>query len=66
MIMNKILRNLNNNREIASFIDDIIIETEEEEEHNEVVGEIVKRLEENNLYMKPEKFIWKVKEISRR
>jgi len=66
MIVNKILRNLNNNREIASFIDDIIIETEEEEEHNEVVGEIVKRLEENNLYMKPEKFIWKVKEISRR
>ena len=66
MIVNKILRNLNNNREIASFIDDIIIETEEEEEHNEVVGEIVKRLEENNLYMKPENFIWKVKEISRR
>ena len=37
-----------------SFIDDIIIETDREEEHDELV-EVVRRLVENNLYVKPEK-----------
>jgi len=39
---------------MASFIDDIIIETDREEEHDELV-EVVRRLVENNLYVKPEK-----------
>ena len=37
-----------------SFIDNIIIETDREEEHDELV-EVVRRLVENNLYVKPEK-----------
>jgi len=40
---------------VAAFIDNVIVGTETEEEHNEIVAEIIKRLEENNLYMKPEK-----------
>ena len=28
---------------------------EDEEEHDELVAEIIKRLEENDLYVKPEK-----------
>jgi len=39
---------------MMSFIDDIIIETDREEEHDELV-EVVRRLVENNLYVKPEK-----------
>ena len=31
--------------------------------HDEVVEEIVKRLVENNLYIKPEKYKWKVREV---
>ena len=54
--MNNILRDLINTEEVASFIDNIIVETEEEKEHNEVVQEVVKRLAENNLYIKPEKY----------
>ena len=46
-----------------SFIDDIIIGTEEEEEHNEIVKEVVKRLAENDLYMKLEKCKWKVRKV---
>ena len=46
-----------------SFIDDIIIGIEGEEEHDELVEEIVRRLEENNLYVKPEKCKWKVREV---
>jgi len=38
-----------------SFIDNIIIGTETEEGHNELVKEVVKRLAENDLYVKLEK-----------
>ena len=48
---------------VASFIDDIIVGTEEEEGHNEVIKEIVKRLVQNNFYVKPEKYKWKVREV---
>jgi len=41
----------------------LIVGTEEEKEHNEVVEEVVKQLEENYLYIKPEKCKWKVKEV---
>jgi len=34
-----------------------------EEEHDKIVAEIIRRLEENNLYVKPEKCKWKVKEV---
>ena len=45
-----------NTGEVASFIDDIIVGTEKKEEgHNEVVKEIVKRLVENDLYIKSKK-----------
>ena len=47
--------------EVASFIDNIIIETEEEEGYNEVVEKVVKRLVENDLYVKIEKYKWKVR-----
>ena len=45
------------------FIDDVIVGTETEEGHDELVVEVVKRLEENDLYVKPEKCKWKVKEV---
>ena len=38
-----------------SFINNIIVETQEEERHDKVVEEIVKRLVENDLYVKLEK-----------
>jgi len=54
-IMNKILQKLINTEEIISFIDNIIVGMEEEEGHDKVVDEVVKRLVENDLYIKPEK-----------
>ena len=47
---------------MVSFIDDIIIETDREEEHDELV-EVVRRLVENNLYVKPEKCKWNVQKV---
>jgi len=55
VIMNESLRNLINTGKVAAFIDDVIIGTEDKEGHDELVAEIVKRLEENDLYVKPEK-----------
>jgi len=40
----------------------VIIGIEREEEHDELV-EVVRRLAENDLYVKPEKFKWKVREV---
>jgi len=54
-MMNEILWDLVNAGKVASFIDDVIIGTEGEEEHDELVEEVVKRLAENNLYVKLEK-----------
>ena len=41
----------------------MIVVTEIEERHEELVVEVIRRLEENNLYVKPEKCKWKVREV---
>ena len=53
--MNELLRDLINIGKVAVFIDDIIIGMETEEGHNKVVAEVIRRLEEYDLYVKPEK-----------
>ena len=62
-MMNKILQDIINTSQVASFIDNIIIGTETEEWHNKLVEEVVKRLAKNNLYVKLEKCKQKVKEV---
>jgi len=62
-MMNNIFCDLINKGNVATFIDDMLVETETEEEHDELVEEILRRLEENDLYVKPEKCEWKVKEV---
>ena len=62
-MMNELLRDLINTGKVAVFIDDVIVGTETEEGHDELVAEVIKRLEENDLYVKPEKCKWKVREV---
>ena len=62
-MMNELLRDLTNTGKVAVFIDDVIVGTETEEGHDELVAEVIKRLEENDLYVKPEKCKWKVREV---
>jgi len=62
-MMNKLLRDLINTGKVAAFIDDVIVGMETEEGHDKIVAEIIRRLEENNLYVKLEKYKWKVKEV---
>jgi len=56
-IMNEILRDLINEGKVAAFVDDVLVGTEMEEGHNKIVEEILRRLEENDLYVKLEKCV---------
>ena len=62
-MMNELLRDLINTEKVAVFIDNVIVGMEIEEGHDELVAEVVKRLEENDLYVKLEKCRWKVREV---
>jgi len=54
-MMNELLRDLINTGKVAVFIDDVIIGMKTEEGYDEIVVEMIRRLEENDLYMKLEK-----------
>jgi len=62
-MMNEILRDLINEGKVAAFVDDMLVGTETEKRHNKIVEEVLKRLEENDLYIKPEKCVWKVRRV---
>jgi len=62
-MMNEILRDLINEGKVAAFVDDVLVGTEMEKGHDEIVEEILRRLEENDLYIKPEKYVWKARKI---
>jgi len=59
-IMNEILRDMINEGKVMAFVDNMLVETETEEGHDEIIEEVLKRLKENNLYIKLEKYVWKV------
>ena len=46
-----------NEGKVAAFVDDVLVGTETEEGHDEIVEKILRRLEENDLYIKPEKCV---------
>jgi len=54
-IINDLFWDLINQGDTATFIDDILVATNIEEEYNELVEEVLRRLEENDLFVKPEK-----------
>ena len=62
-MMNELLRDLTNTEKVAVFIDNVIVGMETEEGHDELVAEVIRRLEENDLYVKLEKCKWKVREV---
>ena len=54
-IMDKILRDLVNKGKVTTFVDDILVEPKTEKRYDKIVKEVLRRLEENDLYVKPEK-----------
>jgi len=63
VMMNNLLRDLVVEEKVAVFINDMMIATETEKGHDKIVEEVLKRLEENDLFVKPEKCVWKVREV---
>ena len=63
-MMNKIMRDLINEGKVAVFVDNVLVGTDSEEGHDEIVAEVLKRLEENDVYMKPEKCSWKTNKVN--
>ena len=53
-MINDLLRDLVVEEKVIVFIDDIIIAMEIEEEYDEIIEEVLRRLEESNLFVKPE------------
>jgi len=47
---------LTNIEKIGSFIDNIMVGIESKEGHDELVKKILRRIEENNLYVKLENY----------
>ena len=54
-MINELLRDLINTEKVGSFIDNVMVEIENEKGYNKLVEEILRKLEENNLYVKLEK-----------
>jgi len=55
-MMNDLFQDLINQGDTTTFIDDILVTTDTEEEHDELVKEVLRRLEENDLFVKLEKY----------
>jgi len=51
-MMNEILRDIINKGKVAVFVDDVLVGTEIEEGHDEIMEKVLRQLEENNLYVK--------------
>jgi len=63
-MMNEIMRDLINEGKVAVFVDDVLVGTDSEKGHNEIVVEVLKQLEKNDLYVKPEKCSWKTNKVN--
>jgi len=57
VIMNEILKDMINKGKVVAFVDDVLVGTKTDKGHNEIVKEVLRRLEKNDLYVKLEKHI---------
>ena len=55
VLMNHIFRDLIINNQVAVYLDDILIYSKMLEEHRKIVNQVLQRLAEYDLYLKPEK-----------
>ena len=57
-IMKNLLRDMIETRDVVVFIDNVIVRTEIDEEHDDIVEEILRKMTENDLFIKQEKCTW--------
>ena len=61
--MNNLLRDLIEVEDVAVFIDNVMMVIETEEEYNNIMEKVLRKITNNNLFVKPEKCVWKVREV---
>ena len=57
VMMNDLLRNLIKIGDVAASINNVMVGMETEKENNDIMKKILKRMAENNLFVKPEKYL---------
>ena len=57
VMMNDLLRNLIKIGDMAASINNVMVGMETEKENNDIMIKILKRMAENNLFVKPEKYL---------
>ena len=56
-MMNNLLRDMIEAGDVTIFIDNVIVGIETEKEHNNIVEEVLRRIAENDLFVKLEKCV---------
>ena len=62
-IMNNLLRDMIETGDVVAFIDNIMVRIETEEGNDDIVEEVLRRIAENDLFVKLEKYVWKIREV---
>ena len=62
-LMRYLLGNLERNNNVILYLDDILVHSKIEQEHDEILEKVLSTLEENNIHLKPSKCAIKQKEI---
>ena len=62
-VMNDLLRDMIEVGDVTALIDNIMVGTKAEKEYNKIVEDVLRRMIENNLFVKSEKYVWKVREV---
>ena len=63
MMINNLLRDMIEIGDVIAFIDDVMVGMDTEEEYDNIVEEVLRRMTENDLFVKPEEYVWKIREV---
>ena len=61
--MSNLLRDMIETGDVVAFIDNIMVRIETEEGNDDIVEEVLRRIAENDLFVKLEKYMWKIREV---
>ena len=62
-IMNNLIRDMIDAGDVVAFIDNVIVRIETEKGNDDIVEEVLRRTAENDLFVKLEKYMWKIIEV---
>jgi len=62
-MMNNLLRDIIETGDAVALIDNVMVETETKEGHDDIVEKVLRKMPENDLFVKPGKYVWNVREI---